>query len=44
MGPCPAKKEELSKDDELRCNVKNRDEFFSRAVIDYCRIKSNYSL
>lgn len=44
MGPCPAKREGLSKDDALRCNVKNRDEFFNKTVIDYCLIKSNYRL
>lgn len=42
MGPCPLFREKMS--DSINCIIDEREKYFSRDIIEYCRIKSNFSL
>lgn len=41
MGPCPAARENVENDGFIRCNVKDRDNFFKRHVVQFCRISNH---
>lgn len=42
MGPCPLFREKMS--DSVNCIIDEREEYFRRDIIEYCRIKSNFNL
>mgnify|MGYP002855956756 CR=1 FL=1 len=44
MGPCPLRREKCKKDDIIKCFQRNIPNQFYQTIVDYCKIKSNFTL